>query len=490
MKRIVLLAVLSAVPLISAQSALYGQCGGIGWTGSTTCVAGSVCTILNDYYSQCLPNAASSSSTPVTSSSVSSTPVSSSSASSTSVQSTTTSHPATTSVTGLAGSAPTAGPSHETGQLPALGWNSWNAYGGNIDEAKVLSAAQDIVSLGLKDVGYEYVNIDDCWAQMSRDPTTNQIVPDATKFPNGIASLADQIHALGLKMGIYGDAGTATCSGYPGSLGNEVLDAETFASWGIDYLKYDNCNVPGNWSDSGTPQNNDYYNSNTAIRYRQMAGALAGASRPIQFELCEWGTANVWDWGARVGHSWRMSGDSSATWSYVSSIITTNVAYLDAIGFYAHNDMDMMEIGNGDLTIEEQRSHFAAWVFLKSPILLGTDISLLSAEQIAIVSNTELLAFSQDTTIAAPAKPFTSDTSSPPQYYSGASSKGTHVFIINFGGSTETMSFEFADVDGLESAGSYLVHDMWAGEDIGSFSGSFSTSLASHDSAALLITPA
>ncbi|KAH8120409.1 glycoside hydrolase [Phellopilus nigrolimitatus] len=393
---------------------------------------------------------------------------------------------ATTSVTGLAGSAPTAGPSHETGKLPALGWNSWNAYGGNVNEDNVLSAAQQIVSLGLKDVGYEYVNIDDCWANMTRDSSTGRIVPDSNKFPNGIDSLADQIHALGLKIGIYSDSGTETCSGYPGSLGNEVLDATTFADWGIDY----NCNVPGNWSDSGTPQNDDYYNSNTATRYRQMAGALATVSRPILFGLCEWGDANVWDWGARVGQSWRMSGDSSASWEYISSIIATNVAYLDSNGFYAHNDMDMMEIGNGDLTIEEQRSHFAAWAFLKSPILLGTNLSALTEEQVAIVSNSELLAFSQDMTVAAPAKALATDSSSPPQYYSGTSSVGIHIFMINFGGSAATMSFDFTDIDGLEGGETYLVHDMWTGDDIGTFSGSFSTSLASHDSAALLLTPA
>jgi alpha-galactosidase len=179
---------------------------------------------------------------------------------------------------------------------------------------------------------------------------------------------------LGLKFGIYSDAGTETCAGYPGSIGNEDLDAETFSDWGLDYLKYDNCNVPANWTDAPMPQNNDWYNSNSAIRYRQMTAALAKVPRTMQFELCIWGTANVWDWGARVGHSWRIAGDGSATWDYITSVISVNVAHNTAVNFFSHNDMDMIQIGNGDLTIQEQRTNFASWAFLKSPILIGTDV--------------------------------------------------------------------------------------------------------------------
>ncbi|KAG6920247.1 hypothetical protein DXG01_005016 [Tephrocybe rancida] len=340
--------------------------------------------------------------------------------------------------------------------------------------AKILAAANQFVSLGLKDVGYEYVNIDDCWSSMARDSATKKIVPDPTKFPNGIASLATQIHALGLKIGIYGDAGTATCAGFPGSLGTEALDAATFNDWGIDYLKYASMN-----SVNG------------------LSAALAAQPRPIQFEICDWGAANVWDWGAKVGHSWRMSGDSSATWSYITSIITTNVAHLSATTFYSHNDMDMMEIGNGALTIAEQRTHFAAWAFLKSPILLGTDLSRLNSTQLAIVKNKELLAFHQDATIGTAAAPFkatsSAPTTSPPEYYSGASSKGTHVLIINTASSTATKTFTLSNVPGLGTSGTWKVHDMWTGTDLsGTYaaSASFSVSVAAHDSVAYLLTKA
>jgi len=213
-----------------------------------------------------------------------------------------------------------------------------------------------------------------------------------------------------------------------------------------------------------------------------------------------------------VGHSWRLSGDSSATWSYITSIISTSVTTLSSDGFFGHGDMDMMEIGtecivfhfsslncpgNGALTIQEQRTHFAAWIMLKSPILLGTNLSLLNSTQLAIVTNAELLAFHQDTAIGASAAPFTpyssAPTTSPPEYYSGTSSKGTHVFIINTSSSTATKMFTFANVPGLGSSGTWKMHDMWAGTDLaGSYAptASFSVSVAAHDTVAYLIESA
>jgi len=396
-------------------------------------------------------------------------------------------------VTGFPASAPTQTPSKAVGKLPALGWNSWNAYRCDINHDKVVAAAEAFITLGLKDVGYEYINIDDCWPLMARDSATGRMVPDPSKFPDGISGVASKVHGLGLKFGIYSDAGTTTCAGYPGSLGHEDVDAATWAEWGVDYLKYDNCNVPGNWSDSGTPQNNDWYNSNSAIRYRQMTAALDDSGRTFQLSICIWGAANVWTWGSRVGHSWRMSGDSGANWNYIKSILTTNTNYLDHINFYAHNDMDMMEIGNGDLTVAEQRTHFAAWCFLKSPILLGTDLSQLTAAELAIIKNTELLAFSQDNRIGVPAKAFTpydgAPSTSPPEYYTGKSSKGVHVFAINIGDSAATKTFDFAKVSGLGS-GRYVVHDMWTGKDLGTFSGNYSTSVDAHDTVAYYIKAA
>nr|VWO96218.1 Sulfatase domain-containing protein [Ganoderma boninense] len=341
----------------------------------------------------------------------------------------------------------------------------------DINETKILNAAFQFVSLGLADAGYEYVNIDDCWPLTTRDSSTGRIVPDPSKFPNGISGVADVVHALGLKLGIYRSQ-------------VRYVNFESHAtSWISRTLKLpippDNCNVPGNWSDSSAG----------------ISAALNDTGRPFQFDICIWGNANVWDWGARVGHSWRMSGDASASWSYITSIITTNVQHLNSIDFYSHNDMDMMEIGNGALTIQEQRTHFAAWVLFKSPILLGTDLSRLNSTQVDIITNPELLAFHQDATIGTPAAPFTPTAGatipSPPEFYAGASSRprGTHVFIINTNSTAATMSFDFANVPGLGS-GSFTVHDMWTGKDLGKFTTSFSATVDTHDTAALFIKPA
>ncbi|CAE6454595.1 unnamed protein product [Rhizoctonia solani] len=221
-----------------------------------------------------------------------------------------------------------------------------------------------------------------------------------------------------------------------------------------------------------------------------MTTALASvaAIRPIQYGICNWGNANVWTWGSRVGHSWRMSGDSSTSWSYITSIIAKNVDYLGYVEFYGHNDMDMMEIGNGALTINEQRTHFAMWAALKSPILLGTDLSKLNAAQLAIIKNVELLAFSQDTTIGAPAKPYKTGTTTPPEYYAGQSAKGTHVFVMNVGSASASKVVTFSEVTGL-SCTTCKVHDMWTGKDLGTFTTSYTLTVDVHDTTALLLTP-
>ncbi|KAL7276831.1 hypothetical protein RUND412_000172 [Rhizina undulata] len=464
---------------VKAQNGAYQQCGGVNWTGSTTCVDGYYCSYLNAYYSQCIPGTATT-----TAATTSGTVTTSSSK--------TTGTSTSTSTSAAASSTATDGPRTDTGKLPALGWNTWNAYGGSITEALVLDAANSFISLGLYDLGYEYVNIDDCWAQLAR--TDGVMVPDATKFPNGIDGLADSIHALGLKIGIYSDAGSNTCSGYPGSLDYETVDAQTFSDWGVDYLKYDNCNVPSSWADSGSYT--DWTQSNSYKRYHQMTTALNSVTRPILYSLCNWGNAQVWTWGHLVGHSWRMTGDSSDTWSYIQSAITNNAQYLEYVDFWAHNDMDMMaDFGitvtiansnsNSALTTEETRTHFAAWAFMKSPILLGTVLSSLTTTELAIIKNAELLAFHQDATYGAAATQY--NTTSPPEYFSGYSVKGVHVFVLNSADSAVTKTVTFADVPGLGD-GTWLVHDMWTGTDVGSFTGSYEVVLAAHDVLAILVT--
>ncbi|KLO14275.1 glycoside hydrolase [Schizopora paradoxa] len=383
-------------------------------------------------------------------------------------------------------------PSRAIGKLPALGWNTWNAYRCNINESNVLAAADQFISLGLKDAGYTYVNIDDCWSNHTRD-SKGRLVVDNEKFPNGMSHVVDKIHSLGLKAGIYSDAGVMTCAKYPGSLGHEAEDATSFSEWGFDYLKYDNCNVPKYLKDT-IPPDGDWFKSNSSKRFQAMSEQLIIQPRPIEYSLCIWGEAKVWQWGARVGHSWRILGDSRPVWDYIMTATRVNVEILDYVDFYSHNDMDMMEIGNGNLTIQEQRTHFAIWAFMKSPILIGTDMNKLSEEQLKIITNEQLLAFSQDETFGKPAKPFYNIADpamrSPPEYYAGESSKGMHVFIINTGDERSRKSVDLASVPGLSGL-RFEVFDMWTNEKLDVVEGreTFEIELDSHDTAALFVAP-
>lgn len=267
---------------------------------------------------------------------------------------------------------------------PPMGFNDWNAFGCNVDEQLIEQTADYFVSSGLKAAGYEYVNIDDCWMEKSRS-ADGHLVPDPAKFPDGIKGVADYVHSKGLKLGIYEDAGTATCAGYPGSLGHEQTDADDFAAWGVDYLKYDNCN---NQSDGSLA---DYQ-----ARYKAMHDALAQSGRTIVFSMCEWGQLEPWTWAAQYASLWRTTGDISDNWSSLKSIISQNMP----LSQYAHpgawNDPDMLEVGNGGMTDTEYRTHFAMWAEMAAPLLIGTDLRKASAETLSILTNKRIIAVDQD----------------------------------------------------------------------------------------------
>ncbi|KAK3987608.1 glycoside hydrolase, partial [Cladorrhinum sp. PSN332] len=404
-----------------------------------------------------------------------------------------------------------------TGRLPAMGWNSWNEYACDINETVFLNVAQQLVVLGLKDLGYEYVNIDDCWSdkEKRRDPVTRELLVDKSKFPNGIARTAELIHDLGLKLGIYSDAGTETCGGYAGSLGFEEVDATTFSSWGVDYLKYDNCAVPENLTDEypyapeepdktpDVPAGYDYSTSTTAARYKAMGAALLSQPRTIQYSLCAWGHAHVERWGNDTGHSWRMWGDimpmwaGRDRWSWGLMPIINQAAFLwNASDFWGHSDWDMLEVGNGDLTLEENRSHFAMWAALKSPLIIGTKLEglVLRKPILDILGNRELIAFNQDGVHGRSARPFKWDgkwdQTHPASYWVGTSVRGVHLFLMNTEEEGKEMRVRIDEIPPLEGQGDaeYLVHDMWTGEDLGVYKGEIVVDVARHDTAALRIT--
>jgi alpha-galactosidase len=267
---------------------------------------------------------------------------------------------------------------------PPMGFNDWNSFGCNVNEQLIEETADYFVSSGLQAAGYQYVNIDDCWLTHSRD-AEGRLVPDPVKFPDGIKGTADYVHSKGLKLGIYEDAGTATCAGYPGSLGHETTDAQSFADWGVDYLKYDNCN---NKSD-GTRA--DYLR-----RYTAMGDALKATGRPIVYSLCEWGEQQPWEWAGDVGNLWRTTGDISDNWASLKSITAQNLPLAAAAGPGRWNDPDMLEVGNGGMTDTEYRTHFSLWSMMDAPLLIGTDLRKASPETMSILLNKEVIALDQD----------------------------------------------------------------------------------------------
>ncbi|MDP9794134.1 alpha-galactosidase [Catenuloplanes nepalensis] len=281
--------------------------------------------------------------------------------------------------------APAAAVENGLARTPPMGFNNWNAFGCDVTEQLIKDVADLFVSSGLQAVGYEYVNIDDCWALKERDPETGRLVPDPVKFPSGIAGVAGYVHAKGLKLGLYADAGTRTCAGYPGSLGHEDLDARTFAEWQIDYLKYDNCYNESDGSQA------DYLR-----RYTAMGQALTRTGRPIVYSICEWGTSQPWTWAADVGNLWRTTGDISDNWSSVRSIIATNAPLYPYAGPGHWNDPDMLEVGNGGMTATEYRTHMSMWAMMAAPLIIGTDLRGASAETMDILTNSEIIAVDQD----------------------------------------------------------------------------------------------
>lgn len=272
---------------------------------------------------------------------------------------------------------------------PPMGWNSWNKFACNITEETVRKTADAMVTSGMRDAGYQYVVIDDCW-HGKRDEN-GFITADAQKFPSGIKALADYIHSKGLKFGIYSDAGRLTCGGRPGSQGYEYQDALQYARWGVDYLKYD-------WCSTG--------DRNAKEAYAVMADALRSTGRPIVLSICEWGTAKPWLWAKNTGNLWRTTGDiwdsfakkdATRDWAYtVVAIVDLNEPLWEHAGPGHWNDPDMLEVGNGGMTPDEYRSHFSLWAMMAAPLMAGNDIANMDETTRSILLNKEVIAIDQD----------------------------------------------------------------------------------------------
>jgi alpha-galactosidase len=350
---------------------------------------------------------------------------------------------------------------------PPMGWNSWNKFACNITEEKIRGAADQLASNGLKAAGYEYVVIDDCW-QGDRD-SEGRIRADREKFPSGIKALVEYVHSRGLKFGIYSDAGNKTCGGRAGSRGHEFQDALQYAAWGVDYLKYDWCNV-------GT--------QDAQASYLTMSDALRATGRPIVFSMCEWGTAKPWLWAASVGNLWRTTGDIWDHWqghkTYslgMMDIVDLQVGLASFSGPGHWNDPDMLEVGNGGMTIEEYRSHFSLWAELAAPLMAGNDLSTMSSSTKEILTNSEVIAIDQDV-LGKQGDRIRKDGDLE-VWSRPLADGGRAVVLLNRSEGTKSMKVTWEEL-GYPRALALHVRDLWMHKDLSSRAVQFEAPVASH----------
>ena len=348
---------------------------------------------------------------------------------------------------------------------PPMGWSSWNTFACDINEELIKTIADEMVASGLKDAGYIYINLDDCW-HGERD-ADGFIQPDPVRFPSGMKALADYVHSKGMKIGIYSDAGSATCGGKPGSLGHEYQDALQYAKWGIDYLKYDWCNTE---------------NVNSKGAYSLMAKALRASGRDIVFSLCEWGDTQAYSWAENIGHLWRTTGDVNCCFDCeldhggwkslgVLQIMDKNEKLRQFAGPNHWNDPDMMEVGNG-MTESEDRAHFSMWCMMAAPLILGNDIRSMSAATTSIVMNKDMIAIDQD---PLGVQGLRYRTESGLEYWIKPLESGDWAFcILNRTLTPRTVTLNFADFHMFDNLSrltfqtathNYKVYNIWAGKE-------------------------
>lgn len=352
---------------------------------------------------------------------------------------------------------------------PPMGWNSWNHFGCNVSSELIRETADAMVASGMRDAGYRYVVIDDCW-QVGRDGD-GRIVADSSRFPEGMKALADYVHSKGLLFGLYTDAGRKTCEGRPGSYGYEEVDANTYAEWGVDYTKVDWCHAEG---------------LDAPTRYRIIRDALANSGRPIVFSICEWGSNQPWQWAAGVGNLWRTTGDIRDNWNSMLSIVDLSSQYWSAAGPGHWNDPDMLEVGNGGMSADEYRSHFSLWAMMAAPLIAGNDLRDLTATTRDILTNREVIAIDQDS-LGVQGKLV---QSGPPEHqvWSRPLKDGSRaVVLLNRSSAPAKMHADWGRI-GIK-VDSARVRDLWAHEDKGAFRGGYGSDVPSHGVVMLRVTP-
>ena len=360
---------------------------------------------------------------------------------------------------------------------PPMGWNSWNTFGGNINEQLIFDTADKMVETGLLELGYEYLVIDDCWSLRERDEN-GRLVADPKKFPHGMKVVADYVHSKGLKFGMYSCAGNLTCGGYPGSFEHEFIDAKTFAEWGVDFLKYDYC-----------------YHSNIIhgkYLYRRMGLALKNCGRDILFSACTWGADNTAEWIRETGaNMWRSTGDIVDTWQSVKNLTEHQEAIFPYGGAGSFNDMDMLIVGmygKGNVGIDglndtQYKTHFSIWAMLGSPLMIGCDVRNMNKETLDILSNKELIKINQDADCRQVFKLSLFEGSNLKAYARTLENGDIAVGFFNLTDKRVTVKFLLDELGLPESTGKTLeMHDVWSGETITVKNGTLVKGLEAFDS--------
>ena len=350
---------------------------------------------------------------------------------------------------------------------PPMGWNTWNTFMEDIDEEKVKASADALAASGLDKAGYNYLVIDDGWSEKRRD-SNGRLVPDKKRFPNGMKSLSDYVHSKGLKFGMYSDVGNWTCALYPGSYQFEYIDAQTFAEWGVDFLKYDYGNKP-----MGT---------HGKLLYRRMGAALATCGRDILFSACSWGTDETHEWIKTTGaHMWRSTHDLFNSWESLNDIARSQVALQPYNGQGCFNDMDMLVVGmygKGNVGLSgcndvQYRTHYSIWALFGSPLMIGCDIRNMNEETKKILENKELIAINQDPLCRQPIRLDGIWSGDDVLIYSRQLSNGDlAIGFFNLKDESVVANLNLDEVGLPMSTGKTLqMKEVWTGEDLPSLNG-------------------